>query len=610
VTLPETSTTYTANMTPEFLVADYANESCGGSILVNPSSPTADGFYPTGDALTFTEGPNTGWLFTGWQYDLTGTGASEPLTVSDEVLVTADYNTTSAPLTLSSLSPAAAVAGSPAFTLTLNGTGFATSTVVSIAGAFPVVKFISSNQLSVMVTAAQVAKAGGLQVYVENFPSGASCAAFGFQPFNVANAPIVKPTPLSLAFGALPVGATSAAKVVTLKNTNTALVSINSIAVTGNYAITGNTCGSSLAAAAACTVNVTFTPLVGGSLPGSLAISDSAPDSPQTVALSGTGNLPLSITPTTLAFGTVAVGSTSAAKIVTLTNNQTSTLSFSDSASGNYAIVSTGTTCTGSLAPAAKCNLAVTFSPTEAGAVNGAVAISDGTSFSPQLVLLSGSGTGGSTPPLTFTPATLIFGAQAVGTSSATRTVTVKNTSAGMVTINSVGATGEFVVAGSGTRPCAAGLPLAANTACTMTVAFSPVFGTNGVVNGGVVISDNASVGQQVQDVKGTAALPLSFAPATLTFAAQTVGTTSAAQIVTVTNNLSTSIIQAIAGSGDYVVGVGGATPCQGSLLAHAKCTFAVTFTPSAVGTRSSALTFTDGANPGVQTLSVTGIGQ
>jgi hypothetical protein len=610
VTLPATSTTYTATLTPEFYVTDYANETCGGAINVSPISPTGDGFYPSGDALTFTETPNSGWLFTGWQYDLTGTSSAEPLTVTDEVLVTADYNTTAAPLTLSSLSPAATVPGGPSFTLTLNGTGFSAATLVSVAGTYPAVKFISPTQLSVTVTAAQIATPGAFQVYVEDFPTGASCAAFGFLPFTVANAPIVTPSPASLSFTAQSVGTTSASKLVTLKNTSPSSVTVNSIAATGNFAIASKTCGSSLAAGATCKVNVTFTPSVSGAITGSLAISDSAPDSPQTVALSGTGNLPFTISPATLAFGTVAVGTTSAAKIVSLTNNQTSTLSFSFAASGGYAISSSGTTCGSSLASKGKCNIAVTFAPKAAGSIDGAVTITDGTSFSPQLVTLTGTGSGGGTAPLTFTPANLTFTTQAVGTTSAGKTVTVKNVSASALTLTSIASSGEFSATGTGTVPCAATLILNANKSCTMSVTFSPAFGANGSLSGAVVMSDTAPIGQQIFDVKGTAALPLSFAPASLTFAAQTVGTTSAAQTVTITNNLSTSLSPTITGSGDYAAVPGGSTPCTATLVAKAKCTFTVTFTPSAVGTRASAVTLTDSTNPNVQTISVSGSGQ
>ena len=108
------------------------------------------------------------------------------LTVTDEVLVTADYNTVTTPLNLTSLSPASVVSGSPGFTLTLNGTGFTPSSVVSVNGTFPAVTFIDSTQLGVPVTAAQVAQPGVFQVWASNFPAGSPCAAFAALPFTVA----------------------------------------------------------------------------------------------------------------------------------------------------------------------------------------------------------------------------------------------------------------------------------------------------------------------------------------------------------------------------------------------------------------------------------------
>ena len=175
-------------MTPQFFVTDNVNEDCAGSINVTPSSPTGDGFYPSGTVLTVSETPNSGWLFTGWQNDLSGTSASQPLTVTDEVLVTADYNTVSTPLTLTSLSPATTVPWSSGFTLTLNGTGFSPSSIVSVNGAFPTVNYVNSTQLKVPMTSAQISTPGSFQVFVEN---GAACAAFAALPLTVANNPIV-----------------------------------------------------------------------------------------------------------------------------------------------------------------------------------------------------------------------------------------------------------------------------------------------------------------------------------------------------------------------------------------------------------------------------------
>jgi hypothetical protein len=610
ISAPASSTTYTATLTPQYYLSDYANEGCAGSIGVVPSSPTGDGFYPTGTLLTFTETPNPGWTFTEWQQNLSGNTNPQNITMTDELLVTADYSTTTTPVTLTSLSPSAAVSGGGNFTLTLTGTGFTSGTLVFVNNSFRTSKFVNSTTLTVAMTSTDLTTPGAQQIFVENFPSGAACAAYAALPFTVASAPIVTPTPQTLSFSSQLVNTTSSNKSVTLKNNGTASVTINSISATGNFAVASNTCGSSLNAGASCTVNVNFKPAISGSLTGSLAISDSAPDSPQTVALSGTGNLPLTISPATLSLGTVTVGHSSTAKTVSLTNNESTTLSFSFSASGNYSTNSSGTTCSASLASKAKCNIAVTFTPTANGSINGAVTITDTAGFSPQLVGLSGTGSGGATAPLTFTPTTLSFGTQAVGTTSTGKTLTVKNNSASSVTLSTIATTGDFGATGSGATPCASNLILAASATCTLSVTFSPALGSSGTINGAVVITDNATVNQQILDAKGTSALPLTFAPTTLTFAAQTVATASAAQTVTLTNNLSTSVSPVITGSGDYSAVPGGSTPCTSTLGANAHCTFTVTFTPSAVGTRTATITVTDSATPSVQVLSATGTGQ
>lgn len=609
IVLPSTSTTYTANLTPEYYVTDYVNESCAGAISVTPGSPYGDGFYPSGDALTFTETPNPGWIFTEWQYDLSGNSASQPLAVTDEVLVTADYNVVATPFSLTSLSPAATVPGSPNFTLTLNGTGFTANSVVSVNGTFPLVKFIGSTQLSVPVTAAQITKPGAFQVWVDSFPNGASCAAFAALPFTVANSPIVTPSPLSLSFPAQSLGTVSPAKVVKLTNSSASAVTINSISTTPYFSMSGKACGPTLATGASCTVNVIFDPVVTGPITGSLVISDSAPDSPQTVAITATAELPLTFTPATLAFGAETVGHTAAAKVVTVTNNQPVTQTLSFSASGNYAISSSGTTCGAALAAKAQCNIAVTFTPTANGSINGAITLID-SSGTPQLVALSGTGSGGTTPPLTFNPTTLMFAAQSTGTSSAPKVLTIKNSTTAVVTLTTISTSGYFSATGTGTKPCGANVKIAAGGTCTLNVTFSPALEATGTINGAVVIIDNALPNEQVVDTKGTIVLPLSFSPTALTFAAQTVATASPSQTVTITNNSSATLDPTITGNGEFAATSGGSIPCTSTLASKATCTFVVTFTPSAVGTRAGVVSVSDTANPAVQTVSVTGSGQ
>src|SRR5437867_10999368 len=85
---------------------------------------------------------------------------------------------------------------------------------------------------------------------------------------------------------------THPAQTLTHSNPHTTALSIASIAFTGsNPADFGqtNNCGSSLAAGATCTINVTFTPTGINARSATLAITDNAGNSPQTVSLTGTG---------------------------------------------------------------------------------------------------------------------------------------------------------------------------------------------------------------------------------------------------------------------------------------------------------------------------------
>jgi hypothetical protein len=96
----------------------------------------------------------------------------------------------------------------------------------------------------------------------------------------------------SLAFGNQATGSTSAAQQVTLTNVGGATLAINGIAIAGgnsaDFAETNN-CPASLAPNGSCTVNVTFSPVDTGAFNSFVQVTDNAPGSPQTVALSGTG---------------------------------------------------------------------------------------------------------------------------------------------------------------------------------------------------------------------------------------------------------------------------------------------------------------------------------
>ncbi len=134
----------------------------------------------------------------------------------------------------------------------------------------------------------------------------------------------IKVMPMTLDFGAVMTNTKSAAKAVTIMNTGDVDVTLDSVKITGPNAalfavdnmgpITIPTAGSAM-------VNVTFEPVVPGSVKNAALTMTSKMFAPLSVPLSGTGTtLGLMVTPSGIDFGMVAVGDTSAPTTVTIKN--------------------------------------------------------------------------------------------------------------------------------------------------------------------------------------------------------------------------------------------------------------------------------------------------
>jgi Abnormal spindle-like microcephaly-assoc'd, ASPM-SPD-2-Hydin/Glycosyl hydrolases family 39 len=223
----------------------------------------------------------------------------------------------------------------------------------------------------------------------------ALCALPGVSAFAAVSA---SPTTVSWAY--VPVGNTGGQKVVTLTNSNTTAITISSIALTNtaDFKISSKTCGTSLLASSSCTVNVAFAPTTTGTRTATLNFNDTGAGSPQTVALSGLGTVGASVSPTSLAFGSINVGSSSAARSTTLKNVSAAAISniqtvISGTNSADFTISSN--TCGASLAVNATCSVSVVFKPSAAGTRSATLTFTDSASNSPQAVPLSGSGGGG-----------------------------------------------------------------------------------------------------------------------------------------------------------------------------------------------------------------------
>jgi hypothetical protein len=223
--------------------------------------------------------------------------------------------------------------------------------------------------------------------------------------------PTLAVLPTSINFGLQPVGVTSAAQTVTLTNNTSDAIPFlaTSVSFSGtnatDFASPSNTCGASIAAAASCTVGVTFTPsgttLETATLVITVTITDGGVSGPQSfdVSLQGTGAVPgVGFAPTSLAFGNQVLNTTSTAKPVTLTNTGNAALTINSiAASGDFAATSTGASACpigpATLAAGANCTINVTFTPTVLGARAGTLTVTDNAAGSPHTVGLTGTGT-------------------------------------------------------------------------------------------------------------------------------------------------------------------------------------------------------------------------
>jgi uncharacterized repeat protein (TIGR01451 family) len=431
-----------------------------------------------------------------------------------------------------------------------------------------------------------------------------------------AAAPATSLSPTSLTFSAAS-GSTSAAQVVTLKNTGTAALTISGITIAGtnptDFAQT-NTCGSSLAANASCSISVTFTPASAASFAAMLSIADNATGSPQTVTLSGTGTAAAapvtSLSPTSLTFSAVS-GSTSTAQTVTLKNTGTAALAISGItiAGTNPTDFAQTNTCGNSLAANASCSISVTFTPASAASFAAMLSIADNATGSPQTVTLSGTGTAAAAPAVSLSPSSLSFTTN-TGTTSPAQTVMLKNTGSAALTISGISITGTNPTDFAQTNTC--GSSLAANASCSISVTFTPASAASFAAT--LSVADNATGSPHTVALSGTGNTPLapqpSLTPSALTFANTTVGTTATAQNIKLENVGTAALaISSIAITGANPTDFSQTNNCGSSLAIDDSCMIAVTFTPASAASFAATLTVTDNAAPTTQTAALSGTG-
>jgi hypothetical protein len=412
-------------------------------------------------------------------------------------------------------------------------------------------------------------------------------------------APAVTLSPASLTFASQTINTTSAAQAVSVTNSGSEALTITSVTASSNYAQTNN-CGTSLAAGAACTINVTFTPTTTGTISGTITLVDNAPGGSQTIGLTGTGSGSpgVSLSPSTLTFASQTLDTTSPAQTITLTNTGTGALTLTGIAiTGNY---SETNTCGSSVAAGANCAISVTFTPTATGTLTGSVVVTDNASGSPQSVTTTGTG---ATDLVAFSPTSLSFGNQTVNTNSSTKVIKLTNNTGAKLTISKIAASAGY----SETNTCGTGG--GAGGTCNIVVTFTPT--AAGSDPGTITITDNATNSPQTIPLTGTGiAASTVFSPSSVTFADQTVGTSSSPSAVTLTNSGTAALtVSTITITGTNAGDYSQTNTCPSSLAAGAFCTINATFTPAATGTRTADISVSDSASGTAQVVPLTGTG-
>jgi subtilase family serine protease/sugar lactone lactonase YvrE len=510
-------------------------------------------------------------------------------------------------------------------TLTNSGAAALSSVSIALAGA-GAADFIESNTCGTSVAAGakctitlefKPASTGSYaaSVSIKDNATG-SPQTIALTGTGIAAAPAVTLSATSVAFGNQAKGTTSVAKTITLKNTGTAALSSIAITLAGSAPADfaeSNNCGASLAVSASCTLTLTFKPAAAAAYTATVDIKDNAAGSPQTIALSGTGYTPApkaTLSATSVAFGEEAVATVSAAKTVTLTNTGTAILSgISISLTGTNPTDFTETNkCAATLAVNASCIITLTFKPAAAVAYTATVDIKDNAAGSPQTIALSGTGYTPA-PKATLSATSVAFGEEAVATVSDAKTVTFTNTGTATLSGISISLTGTNPTDFTETNKCAA--TLAVNASCVITLTFKPAAAV--AYKATVDVKDNAAGSPQAIALSGTGYTPapaVTLSATSEAFGNQTVGTTSSAKTVTLTNSGTaalTSLSVSLAGANptDFAE----TTSCGTTLAAKAACTITLAFKPAAASAFTAAVDVKDNASGSPQTIALSGTG-
>jgi hypothetical protein len=390
--------------------------------------------------------------------------------------------------------------------------------------------------------------------------------------------------PGSIDFGSQGSGQASSPQTVTLTNTGGIALVPGSITVSGDFTETDDCVGATINAGGSCTIQVTFRPSQPGSRSGELTVSANISGGSLHSVLSGTGQTPglVNLSPGSIDFGQVQVGTTSAPLPVTAENGGETTVAITSLTVSGPFILAANTCGTTSLSGKSDCQIQLKFAPTSPGPATGVLTLVD--DAGQQSVQLAG--VGAKPPTDTLSATSLSFSPTETGKHSDWQDVTLTNSGDSALGGIAVSVSGPFEFSSKCTTV------LAKASSCAISVRFAPT--QVGSQSGALTVADILNAGQVIA-LSGTGVKPAHLVadPAGLTFAAIDVGVTSAPSAITLTNDGGVAVAGLeldIAPPGSGFAVAAAANSCGSSLLPGAQCTARITFTPASSGTTVATL--------------------
>lgn len=439
---------------------------------------------------------------------------------------------------------------------------------------------------------------------------------------NATGAPAISLSSTSLAFGNQALTTASSAMTVTVTNGGSAPLSLAAITLggtnPGDFARAGTcTIGGSVAAGGSCTITATFSPQALGARSASITLAHNATGGSSAIALSGAGTqaLPaIALSANAIRFiAAQLLNTTSSPQTLTVSNTGVAALSFSGiglsgTNAGDFTLA--GSCAVGApVAPGANCTVAVTFRPTASGARSATLSLSSNAAGSPATIGITGNGTTVVAPQTELSANALALGNEIVGSPTAAKPLTITNVGSAALAINSITSSSADFSYQSG---CGASVAPGAN--CVVQVVLTP--STQGARSGTLTIATNAAGSPHPVQLSGVGypagtLSTVSFAPASLGFAAQAINTASAAQTVTLTNNgpvpVKISNFNFTGANFAEFTRSGGTCAANTDVAEQTTCTIALTFTPTATGDRAATLTLASADISGSAAINLSG---